>query len=134
MCHDGQNCELCGGSLITSKTVLTAAHCTYNYSASDMTLWVGEHNWNDDSDGQQEVAVLEKIEHPDYNYDDNSADFALLVLSEPVTWRREVQPVCLPGLEAGSYENIKVLIYFNMFTIGITVKPIISNTTKYSYD
>ena len=75
-----------------------------------------------------------KIEHPDYNYDDNSADFALLVLSEPVTWRREVQPVCLPGLEAGNYENIKVLIYFDMFTIGVTVKPIISNTTKYSYD
>ena len=102
---------MCGGSLITSKTVLTAAHCTYNKATSGISVVVGEHDVDDDSDGQQEVAVLEKIEHPDYNYDDNSADFALLVLSEPVTWRREVQPVCLPGLEAGSYENIEVLRY-----------------------
>ena len=93
-----------------------AAHCTYNKPTSGISVVVGEHDVDDDSDGQQEVAVLEKIEHPDYDPDFyNDADFALLVLTEPVTWRREVQPVCLPGLEAESYENIEVLTYFNMF-------------------
>ncbi len=106
---DSGDCAQCGGSLITSKTVLTAAHCTKYYSASQISVVVGEHDVDDNNDGQQLVAVLEKIEYPDYDdYGKFEADFALLVMSEPVTWRREVQPVCLPGLEAGSYENIEV--------------------------
>ena len=99
--------------------VLTAAHCTYYYTGSDISIVVGEHNVDDDSDGQEVVAVEKKIEHPDYNpslY--NDADFALLVLTEPVTWRREVQPVCLPGLEAGSYENIEVFANMDIFSIS----------------
>ena len=102
----------CGGSLITSKTVLTAAHCTESYSASDISVVIGEHDVDDDNDGQQVVAVEEKIEHPDY-YSGGihlEADFALLLLSEPVTWRREVQPICLPGLEKRSYENVEVFL------------------------
>ena len=70
---------------------------------------VGEHDVDDDSDGQQAMAVLEKIEHPRYDVYTRELDFALLVLSIPVTWRRAVQPVCLPALEAWSYENVEVL-------------------------
>ena len=70
---------------------------------------IAEHDVHDDSDGQEVVAVEKKIEHPNYIHAITDADFALLVLSELVTWRQEVQPVCLPGLAAGSYENIEVL-------------------------
>ena len=114
LCKYG-DCAQCGGSLITSKTVLTAAHCTYDRDASDLKVVVGEHDLDDGSDGQQVVAVQEKIEHPDYERISYESDFAMLVLSEPVTWRRAVQPVCLPGLEAWSYENVEVLTNLDMF-------------------
>ena len=108
---DSGDCAQCGGSLITSKTVLTAAHCTKYYSASQISVVVGEHDVDDNNDGQQVVAVLEKIEYPDYDdYGKIEADFALLVLVDAVTWRKAVQPVCLPWLEGPSYENVEVFL------------------------
>ena len=121
LCTFGHCKGWCGGSLITSKTVLTAAHCTTFFSASQIRVVVGEHDLDDVSDGQEMVTVQEKIEHPDYERISYESDFAMLVLSELVTWRRAVQPICLPGIEAGIFEDVEVLTKLDMFSKHVDV-------------
>ena len=106
--------------MISSRTVLTAAHCIAKKKPEDITVLIGEHDTKA-KDGEVRVRVKRIIEHPDYAGDrkpfkngkgpkyDN--DFAILILSEPVKWRKEVRPICLPEGEPASYEKIPVFMF-----------------------
>ena len=56
----------CGGSILSSKTILTAAHCTENSQASDIFVVIAEHDWTI-SDGEERIQVCSKKEHPNYD-------------------------------------------------------------------
>ena len=85
----------CGGSLVSSRTVLTAAHCVQWRREEEVVVVVGEHDLQL-SEGERRHAVCEMTVHPEYSSRDNDHDLALLTLCEGVEWRVEAQPVCLP--------------------------------------
>ena len=63
--YPGSSVPFCGGSILSSRTILTAAHCTEGNSASDFEVLVGEHDLTVD-DGQERFFVCSKVEHPEY--------------------------------------------------------------------
>jgi len=81
----------CGGTLISSDTVLTAAHCKTDVRSFNVV--VGDHDVSV-ADGEQRISPSQWISHPNYRGNDN--DFAIIKLSSPVTISDTVLPACLP--------------------------------------
>ncbi|RZF45138.1 hypothetical protein LSTR_LSTR000548 [Laodelphax striatellus] len=94
---------ICGGTLITSDVVLTAAHCVYNkydgrpVDPSNLVIYLGKYHLNQYSDdsGVQLKQVREMRVHPDYSSVSYAADIAILVLTSPTEYTTFVRPCCL---------------------------------------
>lgn len=81
----------CGGSLIHSDLVLSAAHC-YKPNVNVNTVWVGGTR----SHQARERSVVEVRVHPQYQKDGELYDFVVLRLDEEI--RGAIQPVTLNTL------------------------------------
>merc|ERR1719458_1504069 len=93
----------CGGTLISSTHVLTAAHCTQS-DASSIAVILGEHNIADSVFNR--VNVAEIIDHPEYNSGTTDNDYAILRLASPVTFTNEVSPACLPADLSNTFAGV----------------------------
>lgn len=88
---------LCGGSLISSRHVVTAGHCIYHRTDLYMAR-VGDLDLNSTTDGANPIDILieEKILHPEYNSATYNNDIGIIRLSQEVPFSRNLHPVCLP--------------------------------------
>ncbi|KAG4079873.1 hypothetical protein HA402_015004 [Bradysia odoriphaga] len=89
----------CGGTVLNSNSVLTAAHCVFENDQTIATnrvlVHLGKHKLRVFESGTQEFQVFNIIVHSHYNESDYSNDIAIIRLSTEAIFNNFVQPICL---------------------------------------
>lgn len=92
------NTYICGGSIISSSWILTAAHCVHDFIRSPIIVYAGSTTrWS----GTQIRQVEEIIVHFDYEPTTYTNDIALLRLASPLNMDDpSVSQICVPSVDS----------------------------------
>ncbi|MCG7488028.1 serine protease [Vibrio sp. Of14-4] len=99
----------CGGSYIGGRYVLTAAHCVYGLSASDLSLYVGLYDLNDKDTSHSRLAATAYYMHPGYRDGGVDNDIAIIELENDIV---------APKVNLASFSDANNLTTTDVFSVA----------------
>ena len=105
----------CTASVLTKKTLLTAAHCLKKFNKQKNRVIVGENDLNSDSGSisRKEISISRAVRHPDYDNVTAYFDVAIIHTVEEIDFDSGVKPACL------SNQTFKTTKFFQNEVTGI---------------
>ncbi|XP_051813894.1 coagulation factor IX [Acanthochromis polyacanthus] len=96
--HDGFG--FCGGTLVSDRWVVSAAHC-FTEMADYITI--GDYDKKRPDPGEQVIKIQEVIVHPYFHSFTFDSDIALVYLAQSVVRSPTATPACLPDIHLSKY-------------------------------
>ena len=106
---------VCGGSLISDRFILSAAHCSFGSDLGAAAYAkIGDVRRGINTKNTLLVLIMERIKHPDYKRDFIDHDIMLFKLQKSVEFNDWIRPICLPHIN----EKVKRAVVTGWGTTG----------------
>lgn len=102
--------SLCGGSRISSRTVLTAAHCPIGSQSTQMIFGAHSIVTVEPNQFRQTVAPAQYRLHPQYNPSNLNNDIALIITTSVIPSNQFIQDIPLAPADSGSFAGAAALV------------------------
>ncbi|XP_013175871.1 PREDICTED: trypsin CFT-1-like [Papilio xuthus] len=97
-----QYTQSCGGTIITNRAVLSAAHCFYGDSAARWRIRVGSSFANTGGDVHNTAQI---IIHPNFDYEHFDSDLAIMRVATPFVYNNRVRAGSIAGVNYNLADN-----------------------------
>lgn len=106
--------NVCGGTLVSSRAVLTAAHCVTLHLSSllrelnDVRVDLGRYYREKDDAYVQKFQVEKIVIHSAYNPYIFESDIAIIILKEQARIGFHVRPICFPKAQNAAFDEMQL--------------------------